>query len=67
MLIDAVRAIVSTQYLPTTSKNSVSRDTLNGQLINWESQLPREMRLDNQSSPSAIFLTGLLHMTSKYV
>lgn len=63
-----VRAIVSTQYLPRqSSMNGISRDALHLQLTEWESRLPVEMRLENQSTPSAIFLTGLLHMTYKYV
>ena len=47
--------------------NGISRDALHLQLTEWESCLPAEMRLENQSTPSAIFLTGLLHMTYKYV
>lgn len=47
--------------------NRISRDALHLQLTEWESRLPAEMRLENQSTPSAIFLTGLLHMTYKYV
>lgn len=64
--MDVVRAIVSTQYLPITSNDGVSRETLHNRLTDWESRLPRGMKLDNQSSPNAIFLTGLLHMTLKY-
>lgn len=64
---DTVRAIVSAQYLPTiTANNRISRETLHAQLTEWESRLPPEMKLGNQSSSSAIFLTGLLHMTYKY-
>lgn len=62
-----MRAIVSAQYLPTIiANNGISRETLHAQLTEWESRLPAEMKLGNQSSSSAIFLTGLLHMTYKY-
>ena len=61
------RAIVSTQYLPRQpTANGISRETLHSQLTEWESHLPAEMKLESQSTPSAIFLTGLLHMTYKY-
>lgn len=63
-----VRAIVSTQYLPRQpTANGISRETLHYQLTEWESHLPAEMKLESQSTPSAIFLTGLLHMTYKYL
>lgn len=62
-----VRAIVSTQYLPRQSDtDGISREALHLQLTEWESRLPAEMKLVNQSTPSAIFHTGLLHMTYKY-
>lgn len=64
----SVRAIVSAQYLPTQSTaDAPSRATLHQQLVEWESNLPNELRLGNNSTPSATFLVGLLHMTYKYV
>lgn len=59
-----LRAIVSTQYVPREpTANGISRETLHAQLTEWESHLPAEMKLESHSTPSAIFLTGLLHMT----
>ncbi|KAI9927179.1 hypothetical protein MW887_003563 [Aspergillus wentii] len=58
-----LRAIVSNQYLPNQSTSAPSRATLHQQLQSWESNLPSTMKLDNKSTPGAIFLVGLLHMT----
>lgn len=64
----SVRAIVSAQYLPMQSTaDASSRATLHKQLEEWESNLPNELRLGNNSTPSATFLVGLLHMTYKCV
>ncbi|KAF7114942.1 hypothetical protein CNMCM5793_000712 [Aspergillus hiratsukae] len=59
-----LRAIVYAQYLPMQSNaDASSRATLHQQLEEWESNLPNELRLGNNSTPSATFLVGLLHMT----
>ncbi|KAL4876498.1 fungal-specific transcription factor domain-containing protein [Aspergillus karnatakaensis] len=56
-----LRTIVSTQYLHHQRPDLATRNALNQQLCQWESQLPAELRLDTVPAPS-LFLTGLLHM-----
>ncbi|KAF9888467.1 hypothetical protein FE257_008574 [Aspergillus nanangensis] len=63
-LAKLLRTIVSSQYLPMQSAiDPSSRDVLHQQLVDWESALPAELKLENAEHSRAIFLTGLLHMT----
>ncbi|RAQ76667.1 Zn(II)2Cys6 transcription factor [Aspergillus flavus] len=59
-----LRTIVSTQYLPMQSgTDESSRTKLQQTLCEWESCLPAALKLESATSPRAMFLIGLLHMT----
>ena len=59
-----VRFLVVTLYSPIEpSSESTSRAAVHQQLVDWESNIPSELRLENASTPRAKFLAGLLHMT----
>lgn len=63
-----VREVVSSQYLPGRSRvENPSRPMLHQSLIDWESNLPKEMQFQSPMSREAMFLVGMLHMAYKYV
>ncbi|OJZ90206.1 hypothetical protein ASPFODRAFT_178569 [Aspergillus luchuensis CBS 106.47] len=63
-LAKLLRSIVSTHYSPVSSSSSgTSRAVLHKQLVDWESDMPPELKLENATTPRARFLAGLLQMT----
>lgn len=63
-----VREVVSSQYSPGRSKvENPSRALLHQCLIDWESDLPKEMQFQMPMSREAMFLVGMLNMAYKYV
>lgn len=63
-----VREVVSSQYSPGRSRvENPSRPMLHQRLIDWESNLPKEMQFQIPMSREAMFLVGMLHMAYKYV
>ncbi|RAK95994.1 Zn(II)2Cys6 transcription factor [Aspergillus ibericus CBS 121593] len=62
-LAKILRILVATLYSPTESSSGKSCAALHQQLVDWESHIPSELRLENASTPRAKFLAGLLHMT----
>ncbi|CAG8417005.1 unnamed protein product [Penicillium salamii] len=58
-----VREVVSSQYLPGRSKlENPERPMLHQRLVDWESNLPRDMQFQMPMSREAMFLVGMLHM-----
>jgi len=69
ILIDLclVREVVSSQYLPGRSKlNNPARPMLHQRLVDWESNLPKEMQFQMPMGREVMFLVGMLHMAYKY-
>ncbi|OQD80141.1 hypothetical protein PENANT_c039G09033 [Penicillium antarcticum] len=61
-----LREIVSTQYLPGHSKlDNPARPMLHQDLIEWKSNLPRELQFQSPMTREAMFLVGMLHMAYK--
>lgn len=62
-----VREVVLSQYLPGRSKlENPSRPLLHQRLVDWESNLPKDMRFNPSMSRDVMFLIGMLHMAYKY-
>ncbi|KAJ5549672.1 hypothetical protein N7461_004370 [Penicillium sp. DV-2018c] len=58
-----LREVVSSQYLPGRSKlDNSARPMLHRRLVDWESQLPKELRFQMPMNKDAMFLVGMLHM-----
>ncbi|KAJ5086240.1 hypothetical protein NUU61_007547 [Penicillium alfredii] len=58
-----LREVVLSQYLPGRSKlESPSRPLLHQRLMDWESNLPKDMRFNPSMSRDVMFLIGMLHM-----
>ncbi|KAJ5129134.1 uncharacterized protein N7515_005173 [Penicillium bovifimosum] len=58
-----LREIVSSQYLPGRSKlDNPARPMLHRRLVDWESQLPKELHFQIPMNRDAMFLVGMLHM-----
>ncbi|PYI31653.1 hypothetical protein BP00DRAFT_300274, partial [Aspergillus indologenus CBS 114.80] len=59
-----LRTIVATQYSPSRSLPSQeTRSNLHHQLIEWESNVPVELKQESAVTPRAKFLIGLMYMT----
>ncbi|KAJ5768746.1 hypothetical protein N7520_003305 [Penicillium odoratum] len=62
-LAKLLREVVSSQYSPCRAKlDKLSRPKLHQRLLDWESNLPKEMHFHTSTSREVTFLVGMLHM-----